>query len=357
MKKAQLGWWLLGTVEILIAVVGGVLMWQKMDAAPQKAAVKVTATKKVATSRDLKKKNSSREATTASQSTTNKLTATNIGPRTLALAITYYASHHFDQIGAHTWQSMYQAYLTNPGTIIVSNAHVDELKRPGTGVAYYAAFQGGDKDVESDMLGGYPCYTLENNQMVNIYQPQSNPRKSITVSVNQIVQYANQTNQAKKISQLGQQMTIKNLRKDFGANHISIKEFYEEPMMTKVIMYYGIHHDTDKNWQALSQLIKDGTVFKATPDRGTSIIGYNGNSSSCMIAYDPQNSMVGKPDLFVFGHETVDQDFASDTVDGDDVGVPAETLLKYVNDNGGRTAVANIQVKDDSDAIGSKVME
>lgn len=350
MKKHKIVWWSLVVAVIALVVGGGLLIRQRSQSQVQQTTTKPDINKKGRVHRT--KGQFKQQSHTTCRKISTRLTATNIGPRTLALAITYYASHHLNQIGAHTWQSMYQSYLTNPGTIIVSKAHVDELKRPGTGVAYYATFQGGDKDVESDMLGGYPCYTLENNQMVNIYQPESNPRKSITVSVNQVVQYANQTRQAKKISRLGQQMKIKNLRQNFGENHISIKEFYEEPMMTKVIMYYGIHHDTDENWQALSQLIKDGTVFKATPDRGNSIIGYNGNSSSCMIAYDPQNSMVGKPDLFVFGHETVDQDFASDTIEGNDVGVPVETLLKYVNDNGGRTAVANIQVKDDSNAMG-----
>ncbi|WP_318767083.1 hypothetical protein [Lactiplantibacillus carotarum] len=151
-------------------------------------------------------RSSQKAANSSSLNTTNDLVVSDIGPGTRAMAVTYYASHHVDQVGQHSWQKMNQVYLKKMGTIIASKEHVDLMNKPGTGQAYYVVPR--DEKVGTAQLASYPCYTVQNNQKINVYQPGQGHKAVLTVSLKTVIRYINHERQADKIREIGQMIVF-----------------------------------------------------------------------------------------------------------------------------------------------------
>lgn len=358
MIKRRLGWGLLAIVVLIAAVGAGVWAGQRSQsvAKPATTATSQSTKHKDAVNRSSQstKKASSQSQATSSvkQDATNNLTTAGAGGGTLAMAITCYASQHVAQAGTHSWQEMYQSYLKDMGTIIMSKTAGKKMVKPGQGVVYYVVPRGGE--VETSKLATYPSYTLEKDQRINIYQPDESKKVATTVSLKQVVQGVNQAHQATKVREGGYSMAIADRRDDVesdgDANHLTTKDLDAGDTLAKVVIAYGMMRDTNEYWQNLHNYFDENVTLEIVKsDQGGNMIAMPDNSTGCIVYYAPQNSTGGVPDLYNFGHNSADGQTNGDIPDLGTVGATTGKMIQYINAHGGRAALDQIKLKAGSD--------
>lgn len=356
MKKHRFGWWLLAVVVLIAAIGGGIWIGKRTQTTTHPVVTSKAADKTKQTSHSSQSSSASKEATATkssssravSQDSTNNLKAdSSLEAGGLeATTIAYYASNHVGQKGRHSWKEIYQSWVSDLGTVIVSKLNVAQLSKPGMGVVYFAVPRGGD--VDSEQLSTYPSYTLEKDKRINIYQPDGAKKPAMTVSLTEVVQYANQMHQAAKIREIGQAMAIGDRRDDVepdgDANHLSNKDLETDQMVEKIVICYGMLRDTDEFWQNLQADFDNGALVIAKSDKGGNFIGVPQNSTGCIVYYAPQNTTGGVPDLYNFGHVDGDSQTNGDIPGSNSVGFTTGEMIKYINAHGGRAALDGINL-------------
>jgi len=351
MSKRKVWWWLFVGVVLLLVAGGGMLIGRYSQSTTQTSAKQSSSeTKSTVSSSDEAKQMA--QSNSVKKDKTNNLKASDLGAGSMVEAIAYYASQHVNQVGSHSWQKLYQSHVDELGTVIISKSNVKKMNKPGMGVAYYVVPRGSDVDISQ-----YPCYTLEKDKSINIYQPGHYEKVAVTVSLKQVVRAVNVGHQADKIRELGENVGISDkshdIESDGDANHLTTSDMKTPGMTEKVVVFFGISKDSNEFWQSMKRDLARGNTIIEFGDvdnvMGKAIFAHQ-SENGCVIYHQPSNPTVGRPDLYNFGHYKGDGEYTNNDIPGGttDMGFTLDEMLKYVNTHGGRQALENIQIKSGS---------